>query len=63
MGSWPGCPFQQATSRSRHTGPVNGAVNVAMADGSVQYLGGAVDQAVWWYMCVRDDGVSYTQPW
>jgi len=75
MGAWPGCPFQQAQSRSRHSftsgGSLNattqwtttgGQVNVAMADGSVHFLG-PTTQDVWWYMCARDDGADYAQPW
>jgi prepilin-type processing-associated H-X9-DG protein len=58
MGDWQTCPFQQATARSRH----DGGVNIAMADGSVKFLSNNVSQAVWWYMCARDDGVPYSQP-
>ena len=46
MGAWPGCPFQQANARSRHTG----GVNVAMSDGSVRFVRNSISQAVWWYM-------------
>ncbi len=58
MGSWTGCPFQQATARSRHTG----GVNIALADGSVRFLSNDVTQAIWWSMCARDDGIPYNQP-
>ena len=58
MGAWQPCPFQQATARSRHTG----GVNISMGDGSVRFLRDSVSQAVWWYMCGRDDGVTYPVP-
>jgi len=56
MGAWPGCPFQQANARSRHTG----GVMVAFADGRVQFVKNSVSQAVWWYMNASDDGVPYS---
>jgi prepilin-type processing-associated H-X9-DG protein len=54
MGCWPGCPFQQATARSRHTG----GVNAAFADGSVRFISNAVTQAVWWGLNCRDDAIG-----
>src|SRR5262249_52513542 len=58
MGAWQPCPFQQAQARSRHTG----GVNVAFAAGSVPFVRDSVSQAVWWYMNVRDDRVTYVDP-
>ena len=55
MGAWPGCPFQQATARSRHPG----GAQVAMADGSVRFVKNSTSVTVWWYMSMRDDGVTY----
>lgn len=55
MGAWPGCPFQQATTRSKHTG----GAQMAMADGSVRFTRNTTTQAVWWYMCMRNDGVTW----
>jgi prepilin-type N-terminal cleavage/methylation domain-containing protein/prepilin-type processing-associated H-X9-DG protein len=54
MGAWPGCPFQQANARSRHSG----GVNVAFGDGSVRFVKNTVSQAIWWYMNASDDGYS-----
>jgi prepilin-type N-terminal cleavage/methylation domain-containing protein/prepilin-type processing-associated H-X9-DG protein len=55
MGAWPGCPFQQATARSRHTG----GVNVAMGDGSVRFVRDTVSMGAWFKMLARDDGLTY----
>jgi prepilin-type N-terminal cleavage/methylation domain-containing protein/prepilin-type processing-associated H-X9-DG protein len=52
MGAWPGCPFQQAEARGRHTG----GVEVAMADGSVRFVRNDVSYATWWYMNASSDG-------
>jgi len=54
MGAWPGCPYQQANARSRHTG----GVNVCLADGSVKFVRNSISQAAWWYMNASDDGKS-----
>ena len=56
MGAWPGCPFQQANARSRHTG----GVQVAFADGRIQFVRNSVTHAIWWYMNASDDGVPYS---
>ena len=56
MGAWPGCPFQQAQSRSRHVG----GVCVSMADGSTRFIKNSISQAQWWYMNASDDGVPHT---
>lgn len=56
MGAWPGCPFQQAQARSRHSA----GVNVALADGSVRHVKNTISQANWWYMNASDDGVTHT---
>jgi prepilin-type N-terminal cleavage/methylation domain-containing protein len=56
MGNWATCPFQQAQARSQHLG----GVNVAWGDASVRFVRDDVSQAVWWYMCARNDGVAYT---
>jgi len=56
MGAWPGCPFQQANARSRHSG----GVNVAFADGGVRFVRNTVSQAIWWYMNASDDGVAFS---
>jgi prepilin-type N-terminal cleavage/methylation domain-containing protein/prepilin-type processing-associated H-X9-DG protein len=71
MGAWPGCPFQQAQARSRHTNGaggttfelagLGGGVNVAFCDGSVRYIG-AIDQVTWWYMLGRNDGCTFNMP-
>jgi len=55
MGAWPGCPYQQAQSRSRHSG----GVVVGLADGSVRFVKNGISQANWWYMNSSDDGVSH----
>jgi len=57
MGAWQPCPFQQANSRSRHTG---GGVIVTMCDGSTRYLSATTSQQTWWKMCARDDGMVYS---
>jgi prepilin-type N-terminal cleavage/methylation domain-containing protein/prepilin-type processing-associated H-X9-DG protein len=56
MGAWPGCPFQQANARSRHTG----GVNVAMGDASVRFVRNSISKDVWFYMNSRDDGRAWT---
>jgi prepilin-type N-terminal cleavage/methylation domain-containing protein/prepilin-type processing-associated H-X9-DG protein len=55
MGAWPGCPFQQAQARSRHTG----GVNVAFGDGGVRFIRNTIAKDVWWYMSMADDGHPY----
>jgi prepilin-type N-terminal cleavage/methylation domain-containing protein len=55
MGAWPGCPYQQANARSRHTG----GVSVCLADGSVRFVKNTISQAQWWYMNASDDGVPH----
>jgi len=57
MGAWPGCPFQQAQSRSRHTG----GVQVANCDGSVRFVRNSISQANWWYLWASDDGQTSTE--
>jgi hypothetical protein len=57
MGAWPGCPFQQAQARGKHTG----GVVVAMGDASVRFVRNSVTQANWWYMNARNDGQSVTE--
>jgi prepilin-type N-terminal cleavage/methylation domain-containing protein/prepilin-type processing-associated H-X9-DG protein len=52
MGAWPGCPYQQANSRSRHAG----GVSVCLADGSVRFIKNSISQAAWWCLCSADDG-------
>ncbi len=56
MGAWPGCPFQQATSRSKHSG----GVQVALGDGSVRFVRDSVTTANWFMMLSRDDGRVWT---
>jgi len=56
MGAWPGCPFQQAQSRGKHSG----GVEVAMGDGSVRFVRNDVTYANWWYMNSRNDGANWT---
>ena len=56
MGAWPGCPFQQANSRSKHIG----GVQVAMGDGSVRFVKNTITTANWWYMNMRNDGMIWT---
>ena len=56
MGAWPGCPFQQATSRSKHTG----GVQVAMGDGSVRFVRDSISLRNWFLMLSRDDGLTWT---
>ncbi len=56
MGAWPGCPFQQATSRSKHTG----GVQVALGDGSVRFVNNSVSMGNWFLMLSRDDGLTWT---
>ncbi len=57
MGAWPGCPFQQATSRGKHTG----GVEVAMADGSVRFVRNEISYDNWWYMNSRNDGCTASE--
>src|SRR5205085_4274201 len=56
MGAWPGCPFQQATPRSRH---IQGVL-VAMGDGSVRFIRNDVSVANFFSMMMRDDGRTWT---
>ena len=56
MGAWPGCPFQQATSRSRHSG----IVQVAMGDGSVRSVKNSVTMANWFLMLSRNDRLTWS---
>ncbi|HJZ54480.1 MAG TPA: DUF1559 domain-containing protein [Gemmataceae bacterium] len=56
MGAWPGCPFQQATARSRHTG----GVQVAMGDASVRFVRNSVSMATWFLMLSRNDNLTWT---
>lgn len=56
MGNCQGCPFQQATARSKH--PTR-TVHAAMCDGSVRVVPPSINQAVWWAMLGRDDGVGF----
>jgi prepilin-type N-terminal cleavage/methylation domain-containing protein/prepilin-type processing-associated H-X9-DG protein len=55
MGAFPAPVFQQANSRSRHPGGVNGA----FADGSVRFLRNDLSRATWFYMGSRDDGAVW----
>jgi prepilin-type N-terminal cleavage/methylation domain-containing protein/prepilin-type processing-associated H-X9-DG protein len=54
MGAWPGCPFQQAQARSRHTG----GVNTAFADGSVHFITDTVSMPTWFKLLSRNDGLT-----
>jgi len=56
MGAWPGCPFQQATARSRHSG----IVQVAMGDGSVRSVRDSVTPANWFLMLSRNDRMVWS---
>jgi prepilin-type N-terminal cleavage/methylation domain-containing protein len=56
MGACTTCGFQQAQSRSRHSG----GVQVALGDASVRFVRESVSQATWWSMSSRNDGVSWT---
>jgi prepilin-type N-terminal cleavage/methylation domain-containing protein/prepilin-type processing-associated H-X9-DG protein len=56
MGAWPGCPFQQATARGRHTG----GVQVALGDGSVRFVRNSVSKATWFLMLARNDNMTWT---
>jgi prepilin-type N-terminal cleavage/methylation domain-containing protein len=58
MGCWPGCPFQQANTRSLHN---DWGVNVCLADGSVRHVPGVLNQAIYWAMLGRDDAILYDQ--
>ena len=56
MGDCGGCGyFQQAESRSQHTG----MVVVSMCDGSVRTVRNSVAKDIWWYMNARDDGTEW----
>jgi len=55
MGAWPGCPFQQATSRGRHTG----GVVVGFGDGSTRFVRNSVSKATWFLMLSRNDGLTW----
>jgi prepilin-type N-terminal cleavage/methylation domain-containing protein/prepilin-type processing-associated H-X9-DG protein len=57
MGAWQPCPFQQAQSRSRHTG--DGA-NICLCDGSVRFIRTAISQQTWFKMLSRNDGLTYS---
>ncbi|QDU20902.1 DUF1559 family PulG-like putative transporter [Urbifossiella limnaea] len=56
MGAWPGCPFQQATSRGKHTG----GVVVGFGDGSTRFVRNSVSKANWFLMLSRNDGLNWT---
>jgi prepilin-type N-terminal cleavage/methylation domain-containing protein len=56
MGACVGCPFQQATARSRHTG----GVLVAMGDGSVRFVRDSVSVGNWFMMLSRNDMLTWT---
>jgi prepilin-type N-terminal cleavage/methylation domain-containing protein len=56
MGAWPGCPFQQATARGKHTG----GVVVALGDGSVRFVRNSVSMANWFLMLSRNDGLVWS---
>jgi prepilin-type N-terminal cleavage/methylation domain-containing protein/prepilin-type processing-associated H-X9-DG protein len=51
--------YSAVTSRSYHAG---GAVNVAMVDGSIQAVSGAIDLAVWRAMATRSGGEAVSLP-
>ncbi|HEX4613632.1 MAG TPA: DUF1559 domain-containing protein [Urbifossiella sp.] len=51
-----GCPYQQATSRSKHTG----GVQVAMGDGSVRFVRNSVTVPTWFLMLSRNDGMTWS---
>ncbi|HYH63614.1 MAG TPA: DUF1559 domain-containing protein [Urbifossiella sp.] len=55
MGACVGCPFQQATARSRHTG----GVQVALGDGSCRFVRDSVTSANWFLMLSRNDGLTW----
>lgn len=54
MGACEGCAFQQAQSRSRHTG----GVTIAMCDGAVRFVRDSISQANWWALNGRDDQLN-----
>jgi prepilin-type N-terminal cleavage/methylation domain-containing protein len=56
MGAWPGCPFQQATARGKHTG----GVLVGLGDGSVRFVRDSVSMANWFMMLSRNDGLTWS---
>jgi prepilin-type N-terminal cleavage/methylation domain-containing protein len=56
MGACSGCNYQQANPRSRHHGGVQGA----MADGSVRFISQDVTVVTWHAMCMRDDGLTWS---
>jgi prepilin-type N-terminal cleavage/methylation domain-containing protein len=49
------CGFQQATSRSMHTG----GVQVALGDGSVRFVRDGVDVGTWFKMLSRNDNLTW----
>ncbi len=52
MGAWPGCPYQQAQARARHSG----GINVGLCDGSVRFITNSISQKAWWFLNASDDG-------